>query len=215
MRRANQRGDRRVVAGGAGEGLGRQAHAPLQRQMSLGLAQLLQHALVVGRVDDDRRERMVLGGRPDHRRAADVDVLDDLLLVRVAARDGLLERIQVHAHQIDLLDLLLGGRVEVAVVVAPGQQPRVQARVQRLHASVHDLREAREVLDVARGDARAGELARRAAGRDDLHAQLLQAACEVDDSGLLGDRQQRPAHAHLAGRGPLDPGLPAGGGLAL
>ena len=130
----------------------------------------------------------------------------DLLLGGVAARDGLLERVQVHAHQIHLLDLLLGGRAQVLVLVAAREQARVQPRVQRLHAPVHDLGEAGEVLDRAHGNAGAVELAGGAAGGDDLHAQLGEAAGELDDPVLVGDRQQRPAHAHLTGRRALHPG---------
>ncbi len=81
--------------------------------------------------------------------------------VGVAARDGLLERVEVHAHQVDRLDPLLGGGPQVLVVVAPRQQARVQPRVQRLHAPVHHLGKAGEVLDRAHRDARR----RRARGR--------------------------------------------------
>ena len=161
--------------------------------------------LVVARVHDDGRECAVLGGRPDHRRAADVDVLDHLLLRGVAARDGLLERVEVHAHQVHLLDLLLGGRAQVLVLVAPRQQARVQPRVQRLHAPVHHLGEAGEVLDRAHRDPGAGQLARGAAGGDELHAQLGETLRELDDPALVGHRQQRAAHAHLAGPAALDP----------
>ena len=188
--------------------------ARVEREPPAGLAQLREHALVVGRVDDDRRERAVLRGRADHRGAADVDVLDDLGVARVAARDGLLERVEVHADEVDLLDLVLGRRGQVALVVAQREQPGVEPRVERLQAPVHHLREAREVLDLARLDAGAGELTRGPAGRDDLDAELLQAACEADDAGLVGDRQQRAAHAHLAGRGALDSALAAGDRLA-
>ena len=128
----------------------------------------------------------------------------DLLLARVAARDGLLERVEVHAHEVDLLDLLLGRRAQVLVVVAPREQAGVQPRMQRLHATVHDLGEAGEVLDRAHRDAGAGELARGAAGRDDLDAQLGEPLRELDDSALVGHRQQRSAHAHLARLGALD-----------
>src|SRR5437016_8759580 len=41
-------------------------------------SELGEHALVVLRVDHHGRESAVLGRGPDHRRATDVDVLDDL-----------------------------------------------------------------------------------------------------------------------------------------
>ena len=116
-------------------------------------------------------------------------------------RGGRLERIEVHADEVDLLDVVLGERGDVLGVAAHGEQPGVQARVQRLHAPVHDLREAREVLDRADLEARVGERLGGAAGRDELDAEVGEAARELDDAALVGDRQQRALDLHRARRG--------------
>jgi hypothetical protein len=50
---------------------------------------------------------VVLGGRADHRRTADVDVLDHLGVACVDPCRSPLERVEVHAHQLDELDRLL------------------------------------------------------------------------------------------------------------
>ena len=76
-------------------------------------------------------------------------------------RRGGLERIEVHAHEIDELDLVLGGRGHVLLVVAQREQPGVELRVQRLDAAAHDLREAREVLDRADLEPRLAQRGRR------------------------------------------------------
>jgi hypothetical protein len=65
--------------------------------------------------------------------------------------------------------------------------------MERLDAAVHDLREAREIVDGPDGDARALELLRRAAGGDDLDTQLGESGREVDDPALVGDGQQGTA----------------------
>ena len=77
--------DRAVVAGGVGERLGGERLARAERELAAGVLELLQHRVVAGRVDHDRREGEVLRRRADHRRAADVDVLDHLVLGRAAA----------------------------------------------------------------------------------------------------------------------------------
>ena len=59
------------------------------------------------------------------------------------------------------------------------------------------------------------ELAGGAAGRDDLHAELREAVGELDDPALVGHRQQRPAHPHLARRRALDPGATLGHDVAF
>ena len=164
----------------------------------LGLRELLEDRVVALRLDHDGGEAEVLGRRADHRRPADVDVLDHLVLGDAAARRGRLERIEVHAHEVDELHVLLLGRLHVRRVVAQRQQPGVQPRVQRLHAAVHDLREAREVLD--RADLEAGllERGRRPAGGDQLDPELREPAREVDDARLVGDRQHGARDPHLA-----------------
>jgi len=73
--------------------------------------------------------------------------------------------------------------------------------VQRLDAAVHDLRKAREVLDRADLEAGGGERGGRAPGGDELDAEVRQAAGEVDDPALVGDRQQRAADLDRRGGG--------------
>src|SRR5207248_3306853 len=98
-----------------------------------------------------------------HRRAADIDVLDHLSVADPSAPGGALERIQVHAHEVDELDSVLFGGAQVARVVADCEQARVQLRVKRLDAPVHDLGKAGEVGDRPDADAGVRELAGGAA----------------------------------------------------
>jgi hypothetical protein len=65
--------------------------------------------------------------------------------------------------------------------------------MQGLDAAVHDLREACEIVDGPDGDARALELLRGPARRDELDAQVGEAGREVDDPALVGDGQQGAA----------------------
>ncbi len=62
---------------------------------------------VLGRIGDDGDIVIVLRRRPHHRRPADVDVLDDLLVRAAGFGDGRLERIEVAHDQVDRRDLLL------------------------------------------------------------------------------------------------------------
>jgi hypothetical protein len=65
--------------------------------------------------------------------------------------------------------------------------------MERLDPPVHDLREAREIVDGTYGDTRAVELLRRAARGNDLDPQVGKAGREVDDPALVGDGQQGTA----------------------
>ena len=118
--------DRGVVAGGGAERLGGQRLARLGGEPAVGLAQLLDHGVVALGSHHDADVRVVLGRRADQRRAADVDVLDDLLVGDAAARRRALERIEVHAHQVDRRDAVLGERH--AVVLAASAPPAARRR---------------------------------------------------------------------------------------
>ena len=142
--------------------------------------------------------RVVLGGGADQGRAADVDVLDHLLVADAAAGGGALERVQVHHHEVDRSDAVLGQRLAVLLPGADREQAGEDRGVERLHAAVEDLREPGVVLDRADVDAGAAELRRGAAGRDDLHAQLREGAREVDHAALVVDGQQRTLDAQVA-----------------
>eukprot|EP00982_Pelagococcus_subviridis_P007298 30542-Pelagococcus_subviridis.AAC.4 len=145
---------------------------------------------VVGGVDQDVDERMVLRRRADHRRAADVDVLHASLEPR-AAGDRLAERIQVHRDDIDVSDVVRRHRVDVRRDVAAREDAGVYRGVERLHAAVEHLRVVRD--RVHRGDvhARVGDGLRAAAGADDLVPELRELRREVRHARLVADADER------------------------
>ena len=87
--------------------------------------------------------REVLGRAAEHRRAADVDHLDRLLLAHAVAADDLRERVEVDADEVERLDPATRERLEVVGVVVPREDARVDVRVQRLHPAAQQLRAPR------------------------------------------------------------------------
>ncbi len=198
--------DRGVVAGGLGEGLVGEPVPGRGGDRAAHLLQLGQHRVVGLWLDHDRDPGVVLGGGADHRRAADVDVLDRDLGLDLVPGYGLLEGIEVDADQVDRLDRLAFERSHVLRVLAPRQQRRVQARVQRLHPAAEDLLLAGELGYVGHLEPGLAQGRGGAAGGEDLDPEAGEAAGEVGDPGLVGDRDQGPAHgdgavAHGLGRG--------------
>ena len=163
-------GDRRVIGGGAGKGLGRQLLAEIAATaLPMFISSAFEHRGIVGRVGDDGDIGVVLGRGADHRRAADVDVLDDRGIVGAGAAD-FLERVEIDDDEVDRLDAVLAHRRRMLGIVAHAEQPAMHRRMQRLDAAVHDLGKAGELGDVAHGDAGLGDRLGRAAGRDQLDA---------------------------------------------
>ncbi len=104
------------------ERLAGELEAKLCRHFPLGL-DLASDPGVIGRIDDDRDAFVVLGGRPNHGGATDVDVLDDLV-ERGATSHGFAKRVEVDDGQIDggqtrllhFAAMLFGGTTQKASV---------------------------------------------------------------------------------------------------
>ena len=193
--------DRGVVGRRAGERLARERLPRRVRERPLRAAQLGEHRGVVAGIDDHADPRLVLGGRADHRRPADVDLLDRLGQARLGLRDRRLERIQIHRDQIDRRDAVGFDVALVARVVAAREQAAVHARVQRLHPAAQHLRAPGELRDVDDGQARRAQRLGGAARGDQLEAELGQARANVDETRLVGDGEQRAPLGTLRGAG--------------
>ncbi len=119
-----------------------------QRRAAVG-RDLLENLGILPGVGGDRREGVVLGRRPDHRRPADVDLLDRLVERHVRLADGGFERIEIHHDQFEGEDAVLGQRLHVLGVVVPAEDAAVDLRMERLEPPVHHFREAGVVGHVA------------------------------------------------------------------
>ncbi len=190
--------DRGVVARRLGEGLVGQPVPGRGRDLAARLLQLGADRVVGLGFDHHRHALVVLRRGADHRRSADVDVLDRHVGVDVELGHRVLERVEVDADEVDRLDPLALEHRHVVGIVAPRQQRRVQPRVQRLHPTAEDLLLAGELGDVGDLQARLAQRAGGAAGREELDPQRRQRLGEVGDPGLVGDRDQRPAHPDRA-----------------
>jgi hypothetical protein len=114
---SQEAGDRGVVRGGRAESLRREPPPQVARQHA-PRPQLGEHLVVVRRIDEDADVFPVLPRRAHHRRAADVDHLDDLLERLRRIGGGARERVEVHDDEVDRRDVVRG---EIAHVrrVAP------------------------------------------------------------------------------------------------
>ena len=118
---------------------------------------------------------MVLRRGTEQRGTADVDLLDRVVPVHVEPPNGPLERVQVHAHEVDRLDAV---RLEIGDVlgdVAPCEDASVNRWMQRHHPVSQNLGEARHLLEPRDGDPGLGEQVSGAAAGEQLEVESLQA----------------------------------------
>ena len=151
------------------------------------------------RCRQDGHRFKVLGGRPKHRRTADVDILDHFLIGHARLGGRSLERIEVADDEIDRLNAVRRDRSHVLRRVATGEQTAVDDRMESLHPSIEHLREARNLRDVADGEARVGQSFSSAAGGDEFDPEPDQSLGEIDEAGLVGNAQQGTADGTVHG----------------
>ena len=106
---------------------------------------------IVGDAGDDGDVFKVLGGGADHRRAADVDVFDEVAEGDAGLGGGLLEGVEVDDHHVDGLDAVGGDGGFVLGVAADVEQAAVDLGMEGLDAAVEHLRKAGEFADVLDG----------------------------------------------------------------
>ncbi len=154
-------GDRRVVGGRALEGLEGQLAARRFAEATV-TAQFVEQRSVIRGIDGNRHVGVVLGRGANHRRAADVDLLDRLCEGDVGIRNGGLERVEVDGDQIDRPDLLLLEISLVSLVIPTGENPAVDSRVERLDPPAEHFGATRELCDVDHREARFSQRSRGA-----------------------------------------------------
>ena len=151
------------------------------------LAQFGDDLGVVLRLGDGCDAGRVSGGSPEQRGAAHVDQLDRLVDPDVPPADLRGERLHVDDHEVDRADALLTQLVQLALDVAPGEDPGIDRRVEGLHLPADERGDLGQVGDPRHLDALACEVFARPVGGVDLNVQLTQLAGERRDSFTVGD----------------------------
>ena len=178
--------NRAVVLGGVGVGLCGQGQTGGRSGRSV-FPELGNDCGIILRIDYDGHALPVLGCTADHRRAADVDVLDGILKGHVRFGDGLAERIEVDADQVDGLDAVVGDLLHVVGNIPPGKKGSVDLRMEGLDPAVTDFREARDIADRSHRKACFLQHLHGTAGGEDLPTHGDQFAGELDNARLVTD----------------------------
>ena len=140
---------------------------------------------------------MVLGRRADHRRPADVDLLDGLVERYARLADRGFEGVEIDDHEFEGEDAVLGQGPHVLGVVVPAEDAAVDLGMQRLQPPVHHLGKARVVRNVADRDAFGFQVFAGSAGAEDLHAGGGQSAGEIGQPLLIADADQDTLNARV------------------
>ena len=144
---------------------------------------------VLRRIDDNRHIFVILRRRAHHGRPADIDIFDGFFQRDAGLGNRFPERIQIDADEINADDAVLFHRGDMRRIVADGQNPAVNFRMQRLHTPVHHLRKSRHIGHGHDRNAGLGNGFHRAAGGNEGDAARVKRFGEIDDSRLVGNAQ--------------------------
>ena len=129
----------------------------------------------------------ILGCGANHRRAADVDVLDQFLKRNARLGGGLLEGVEIHDHHVDGSNAVLGHGGDVLRIFAAMQNPAVDLGMQSLDAAIEHFGKTGELGDVLDRHFGVAQEFCCAAGRDEFDAESGEFAGKIDKSGFVGD----------------------------
>ena len=160
------------------------------RDSAVVIPQLLKHHGVIRAIHDHGNRGMVLGGRTQQGRSADIDVLDGHEQVAVITGNGLLERVEVDHHQVDRADTV--GRHHRLVRTAAREDAAMYFRMQRLDPAIHHLRETGVVRHFNDRNTFPGQQRGRAAGRQYFDAARVQCLRKFGNTVLIRDADQGP-----------------------
>ena len=150
---------------GMGERFLGQAETRREAERAVVCRHLGEQSRVVRGVGNDRNASVILGCRAQHRRAADIDILDCVGERDVGLGDRFAEGVEIDADEVDGRDVVLRYRRQMFGQIAPGEDAAVHFRVQRLDATVEHFREAGVVADFRYGQPRLAQQFCRAARR--------------------------------------------------
>ena len=188
--------DGRVVICRVPEGLPGQGQAGGLSRLSSIPGQFRQHGGIIGGIHHDGDVGPVLGRRADHAGPADVDLLDGVLQGHPLAAHGLDEWVEVHHHHSQGLDRVPGQHLAMAGQVVPGQDPGVDARMQRLDPAVQDLGKPRIVGHRSHLDARIPQRPGRAPGGQAADSQITESPGQVRQPLLVRHTDESPFDLH-------------------
>ncbi len=190
------RRDRDVVRGGVREGAGGKP-AP-RRELETTSPDRGDQLRIVRRGDDHGHGVMVLRRGANHRRPADIDLFDRLVL-GCAARDRFPERIEVRHNEVERLNVEFRERLGVLDVAQISEEAGMHAWMQCLDPSAEDLGETGEGAYGRHSQAMASEHLCGGSGGDDLHPGIGERVREVRQAGLVVDADQNTVDGTPAG----------------
>ena len=155
--------------------------------------QLCQKLFVIFNIDNRGDKPMILRSSTDHRRAANVDVLDTGIVISTLCH-GFFKRIKVHNQQVDPTNPMLFHCSGVIIIIAQRKQAAMYHWVQCFYTSIHHFWKPRHIRNIAYINSRIANGLRTSTSRKDFNATRAQRFGKINQSSFIRNRNKRAAH---------------------
>src|SRR6266849_5175455 len=132
-----------------------------------------------------------------HRRAANINVFDELLGRQIILRGRRLKRVKIHDHQINRQNSLFLRLLLIFHKMPAIQQPAVNLRMQRLHPPAQHFRPPREFRHIFYRYALFPQQLRGSSRGEYFDLQRRQLSRELQNAALVENADQRALHGHV------------------
>jgi len=190
-------GDQRVIGGGMRKYLAGQTQPCRLAGVALRL-DFRKNRPVIARISQHSHRTVIFRCGAQHRRAADIDVLDAGLMADTFLLDGAAERIEVDDHQVDRVNRQLVQLAHMVRVGAHREQPAVDLGVQGLDPAVQAFGESGHVRNTGHLKPGLFQLGGGSASRHQLIIQFGQGAGQFSQACLVRYADQCSFHRRVS-----------------
>ena len=101
--------------------------------------QLFQNKSIISWIYNNRHAGMIFSRRAQHRGATDVNIFHRVRIFNTRLENGFFKRIKVDHDQVNKVNLILLGRLQVAIQIPTSQEAAVNIRMESLDTTIHHL----------------------------------------------------------------------------
>ncbi|MNI36640.1 hypothetical protein D3C73_906980 [compost metagenome] len=142
---------------------------------------LFQNLGIISRINDNTDKRMIFSCRTKHSWSADIDIFDGIFIAYIRFCNRLLEWIQIHDNQINVIKAQFFHLSLMLLTVTNCQQSTMNRRMQRFNATIQNFRETCHIRDTNYWHTLFRQKVLGSPCRNNFHTQLRQLAAKIHD----------------------------------
>ena len=181
---------------GSIKGFDREALPKFQRRFAVVFAHTFEHRFIVCRINDDGDRFIIFRAASNHRRAADVNILNCLRESYATPRDCGFERIKIDRNQVDWIKTAFTRFCLMFSVAALVEKSAMHAGMQSFYTAFEHFRKCCETRYLAHGNFFLPQQDGCSTCGNDVYALALQRASKRSDAVFVRNGNDSAANFH-------------------